>query len=123
MGSDGVMTLQERLELREKQLAACTRAITNAATKLREHAQGDHAETWLEGVADELMAVRAGTMAPKMELVLQRGRLDTITLLTEAQGRRLDTELLKRAKGEANEAMKILFDGERYPLDAVKEID
>lgn len=127
---DGAMTTQERLELREKQLVACTRALLDASSRLKDIVNRPTAardESWLdvEAIADELAAVRAGEKTVQMEAVTQKMRREYLVLLTPAQAHRLDEAIMLKAKGDERgpwNEQAVLMQGERYPLDAAREI-
>lgn len=126
-------TMEQMLVLREKQLAACTRAMLDAALSLDPEKAGEGAsndsmkalgwEDAMNAAREALLAVRATVMptAPRMEAVERAGK---IYLLTATQAAMLDRAVIKDASGEspASEVAAVLAAAECYPLDAARKL-
>ncbi len=121
--------LYDELVMREKQLAVCTRAMIDVATRLEalplevSQQNEDVVGPAIKAIAEFLKTTRATGTPLQMEAVVQKMRREYLILLTPWQARGLDAELMKQAKGQPNNVTSILYAGERYPLDAAREID
>lgn len=108
-------TTEQMLELREKQLAGCTRAMLDAAIAINDTEPQ---------VAEKLRTARYTGYGPSMEAAIKNGKL---YLLTPAQAEDLDRALLNDAKGEhpsgaGVRVAAVLANAESYALDAARQL-